>query len=112
MSTLCTIFEMRLLAFTCVTVYTAICVHCACELVFCAETDDVPLADSSAAESHVAQREISRESRLRQTDSYRYSFSSSRSTSTSDRVVESARTWLPLATVAAVIHYSSQFASA
>lgn len=71
---------------------------------------DVPLADSSAAASHVAQREISRESRLRQTDSYSYVYSSSRSACTSHHVLEPARTWLRLASIAAVVRYSSQLA--
>jgi len=68
--------------------------------MYVAVTDPViPLADSSAAASHVAQREISRESRRRQTaDSYSYSSSSP----THHYGVTAARTWLPLACIAVV----------
>jgi len=70
---------------------------------------DLPLADSSAAAaaSHVAQHEISRESRHHQTDnySYSYSYSSSRTASTSRRIISSSRMWLHLATISAVVHH-------
>ena len=57
-------------------------------LTMCVETD-LHHADASAAVSHVAQREISRESRHRQTDSY--SYSSNRSACTSHHVVPPGR---------------------
>jgi len=63
---------------------------------------DVPVTDSLAAANHVAQREISRESRHHQTGTYR----SSRATCACHQVT-SARTWLRLASVAAVIHHST-----
>ena len=57
-------------------------------LTMCVETD-LHHADASAAVSHVAQREISRESRHRQTESY--SYSSNRSACTSHHVVPPGR---------------------
>ena len=73
-------------------------------LTMCVETD-LHHADASASVSHVAQREISRESRHRQTESY--SYSSNRSACTSHHMVPPGRMWLRLASVAAVIHRST-----
>ena len=82
---------------------------------WCAVETYVAVAESSAAAaSHVAQREISRESRLRpQTDSYRHVDVSS-AASRSGRVVEPAHhislrlhaTLAAVAAAAAAVHYS------
>ena len=90
-------------------VQCATCAKCWrwCWWLWCVAETDLPLADLSAAASHVAQREISRESRHQQTDSYSYSYSSSRSASASHHVIATSRMWFRLASMTAVIHHST-----